>query len=294
MSALKQFQKEKIQQVELTLDSHLPAPHSEPARLHKAMRYSTLNGGKRIRAMLVYATGHLLDLPSYLLDSLACSIELIHAYSLIHDDLPCMDDDDLRRGKASCHRAFDEATAILAGDALLTLAFKVLSDADCSAEQKIIFIQLLSQASGSRGMVGGQAIDLANEGRNILISEIENTYSHKTGALICSCVTMVASLKFNAKDKQYQHLKNYAECIGLAFQVQDDILDETSSTQVLGKTQGKDQQAEKSTYPSLLGLDASKKLTNNLYDNAIANLSSFGERANYLRDLAQFTVSRLT
>jgi farnesyl diphosphate synthase len=293
MDAFKQFQQEKIPPLELALNAQLPPKHIEPRRLHEAMRYSTLDGGKRIRALLVYATGHLLTLPPSILDSIACSIELIHAYSLIHDDLPSMDDDHLRRGKASCHKAFDEATAILAGDALLTLAFNILAKADCSAEQKVNCIQLLSQASGSRGMVGGQAIDLANEGRTVSLADIENMHIHKTGALICACITLVASLKFKPTDKQYKHLKHYAECVGLAFQVQDDILDETSSTEALGKTQGKDKQAEKSTYPSLLGIKTSKQMTKDLYADAIANLSAFDERADYLRDIAQFTISRL-
>ena len=294
MTSFGQFQQIKVKQIEAALEQLLPANTVEPARLHDAMRYSTLNGGKRIRAMLVYATGHLLEIQPSLLDSIASSIELIHAYSLIHDDLPAMDDDDLRRGKPSCHKAFDEATAILAGDALLTLAFNVLAKAECTAEQKAHCILLLSQASGSRGMVGGQAIDLANEGKSISIAEIENMHLHKTGALICSCITLVASIKFQPSDAEFRHLKHYAECIGLAFQVQDDILDETSSTEALGKTQGKDKQAEKSTYPSVLGLSASKQLTTDLYDESIENLSHFNERANYLRDIAKFTISRLS
>ncbi|MEW4982928.1 MAG: farnesyl diphosphate synthase [Cycloclasticus sp.] len=294
MTSFGQFQQIKVKQIEAALEQLLPANTVEPARLHDAMRYSTLNGGKRIRAMLVYATGHLLEIQPSLLDSIASSIELIHAYSLIHDDLPAMDDDDLRRGKPSCHKAFDEATAILAGDALLTLAFNVLAKAECTAEQKAHCILLLSQASGSRGMVGGQAIDLANEGKSISIAEIENMHLHKTGALICSCITLVASIKFQPSDAEFRHLKHYAECIGLAFQVQDDILDETSSTEALGKTQGKDKQAEKSTYPSVLGLSASKQLTTDLYDESIENLSHFSERADYLRDIAKFTISRLS
>lgn len=294
MTAFKAFQDTKIQQIEAALAHHLPASHIEPRQLHKAMRYSTLNGGKRIRAMLVYATGYLLELQQPALDSIASSIELIHAYSLIHDDLPSMDDDDLRRGKPSCHKAFDEATAILAGDGLLTLAFNVLTKAECTDEQKINCIQLLSQASGSRGMVGGQAMDLANEGKSISIGEIENMHLHKTGALICSCITLVASLKFQITDSQYRHLKHYAECIGLAFQVRDDILDETSSTVALGKTQGKDKQSEKSTYLSILGLGASKQLTEDLYSEAILSLSHFDQRADYLRDIAQFTISRIS
>lgn len=294
MTLFKQFQDSTIEQVETALKHHLPANNIEPKRLHEAMHYSTLNGGKRVRAMLVYATGYLLDVPQTTLDNIACAIELIHAYSLIHDDLPSMDDDDLRRGKPSCHKAFDEATAILAGDALLTLAFNVLAKTDCAAEQRISCIKLLSQASGSRGMVGGQAIDLANEGKSISIAEIENMHLHKTGALICSCITLVACLKFNQTDNQYRQLKHYAECIGLAFQVQDDILDETSSTEALGKTQGKDKQAEKSTYPSILGLRASKQLTEGLYNEAISNLLPFDQRADYLRNIAQFTISRIS
>ena len=294
MSLFKQFQDSSTQQIEAALTRHLPACHIEPKRLHEAMHYSTLNGGKRVRAMLVYATGYLLGVPTSALDDIASSIELIHAYSLIHDDLPSMDDDDLRRGKPSCHKAFDEATAILAGDALLTLAFNVLAKADCSAEQRINCIQLLTQASGSRGMVGGQAIDLANEGKVISIAEIENMHLHKTGALICSCITLVACLKFEPNDSQYHHLKHYAECIGLAFQIQDDILDETSSTAALGKTQGKDQQANKSTYPSILGLKTSKQLANDLYDEAILSLSHFDQRCEHLRSIAQFTISRIS
>jgi len=294
MPSFKHFQNTSARQIEAALTHHLPACHIEPKRLHEAMHYSTLNGGKRVRAMLVYATGYLLDLPKTTLDDIASSIELIHAYSLIHDDLPSMDDDDLRRGKPSCHKAFDEATAILAGDALLTLAFNVLTKTDCSAEQRVNCIQLLSQASGSRGMVGGQAIDLANEGQSISIAEIENMHLHKTGALICSCITLVACLKFNPSDSQYRHLKHYAECIGLAFQIQDDILDETSSTAALGKTQGKDQQAKKSTYPSILGLRASKQLANDLYQEAILSLSHFDQRSDHLRSIAQFTISRIS
>lgn len=293
VSSFSEFQYLKVQQIETTLNKLLPPASLEPTRLHSAMRYATLNGGKRIRAMLVYATGHLLALPSVLLDQLACSIELIHAYSLIHDDLPSMDDDDLRRGKPSCHKAYDEATAILAGDALLTLAFDILANADCTAEQKITCIQLLSVASGSRGMVGGQAIDLANGRKFVSIAEIEKMHLYKTGALISSCITLVASLKYQVSDKEYQKLAHYAQSIGLAFQVQDDILDETSSTETLGKTQGKDQQANKSTYPSLLGLEASKKLTLRLHDDAISSLSEFDSNADYLRHIAEFTVSRL-
>lgn len=294
MTSFKEFQRAKLIQIERALETHLPTDNIEPKRLHQAMRYSTLNGGKRIRAMLVYATGHLFNLPPSLLDSIACSIELIHAYSLIHDDLPAMDDDDLRRGKPSCHKAYDEATAILTGDALLTLAFNILAKADCTAEQKVNCIQLLSQAAGSRGMVGGQALDLANEGKSVSIAEIENMHLHKTGALICTCVTLVAGLQYPTTDEHYKQLKHYAGCIGLAFQVQDDILDETSTTEALGKTQGKDKLALKSTYPALLGLKASKQLVESLYFDATSSLSHLDERAVYLRDIVKFVISRQT
>ncbi|MDX2426280.1 MAG: polyprenyl synthetase family protein [Cycloclasticus sp.] len=294
MTSFKEFQRVKLIQIEHALETHLPTDNIEPKRLHQAMRYSTLNGGKRIRAMLVYATGHLFNLSPSLLDSIACSIELIHAYSLIHDDLPAMDDDDLRRGKPSCHKAYDEATAILTGDALLTLAFNILAKADCTAEQKVNCIQLLSQAAGSRGMVGGQALDLANEGKSVSIAEIENMHLHKTGALICTCVTLVAGLQYPTTDEHYKQLKHYAGCIGLAFQVQDDILDETSTTEALGKTQGKDKLALKSTYPALLGLKASKQLVESLYFDATSSLSHLDERAVYLRDIVKFVISRQT
>jgi len=292
MTSFKQFQLAKVNQIDHALDQRIPASSIEPQLLHQAMRYSSLNGGKRIRAMLVYATGYLLDTPTPLLDDIACSIELIHAYSLIHDDLPAMDNDDLRRGKPSCHKAFDEATAILAGDALLTLAFNVLANADCSDELKVDLIKELSTAAGSNGMVGGQAFDLASEGTNASLADVENMHIHKTGKLICACITLVASSRFSTVDKQYLALKGYAESIGLAFQVQDDILDETASTEALGKTQGKDKQAEKSTYPALLGLKSSQQLVKDLYTNALQNLTKFDQRADYLRDIAHLTISR--
>ena len=294
MPSFKAFKQQKILQIEEALDKRLPTKNIEPSRLHQAMRYSTLNGGKRIRAMLVYATGHLLEQPNQVLNDIACAIELIHAYSLIHDDLPSMDNDDLRRGKPSCHMQFDEATAILAGDALLTLSFEVLSGSACTAVQKVNLIQLLAHASGSSGMVGGQAIDLANEGKIISSAELQHMHHHKTGALIASCITLVASLTFKYTSVEYQNLKKYAELVGLAFQVQDDILDQTSTTGTLGKTQGKDSESNKSTYLSMLGLPSSKKLTQRLYADAISSLSCFGNQADYLRDIAKFTVSRLT
>lgn len=292
MTLFSGFQADKVRQIEAALSSHLPASNIEPKRLHQAMRYSTLSGGKRIRAMLVYATAQLLQKDSAIVDSLACSVELIHAYSLIHDDLPAMDDDDLRRGKPSCHKQFDEASAILAGDALQALAFKVIIDCEHPAEAKIKALSELAHASSSRGMVGGQAIDLSFIKQQISLAELENMHIHKTGALICASVTMCASLSLNKEDTDYKALKHFAECIGLAFQVQDDILDESASTEVLGKTIGKDKQAGKPTYASLLGLKGAKQFAAELYDDAIASLSKFDQNADYLREIAKFTISR--
>jgi len=294
MPTFAEFQQNNILRVENSLKQLIAPPTVAPYRLHQAMRYSTLNGGKRIRALLVYATGYLLGEKISLLDHIASSIELIHAYSLIHDDLPAMDDDDLRRGKPSCHRAFGEANAILAGDALQTLAFEVLADTDTSPTNKVNCLKLLSQASGSRGMAGGQAIDLANTGKKLSIAELENMHIHKTGALIRACITLVACLKYQPQDDAYKKLKQYGDYIGLAFQVQDDILDETSSTEVLGKTQGKDIQADKATYPALLGLKASKELAQELHDSAINCLTGFDHKAAYLRNIADFTISRIS
>ena len=279
MLSFTEFQQQKTLQFERVLEKHLPSLDIAPQRLHEAMRYSSLNGGKRVRALLTYATAHLLEQDNDMIDSIASSIECIHAYSLIHDDLPAMDDDDLRRGKPSCHKKFDKATAILAGDALQTQAFKILSDCDYSADDTLSAINDLAISSSSRGMVGGQAIDLAFIGRKISLPELENMHIHKTGALIRSSVTMCAGLTLDKQSLEYKHLKHYAECIGLAFQVQDDILDESATTATLGKTQGKDKEAGKPTYASLLGLRGAKKMANDLYENALLSLSSFDQRA---------------
>ena len=292
MLSFSDFHKTKAIQVEAALDRCLAPINIEPCYLHKAMRYSTLNGGKRIRALLCYATAYLIGIKSPVIDNLASSVELIHAYSLIHDDLPAMDDDDLRRGKPSCHKAFDEATAILAGDALQALAFKVIADCDYSATHKIHALSELAHASSSRGMVGGQAIDLSFIKQDISIAELENMHIHKTGALICASVTMCAGLAYNKDDIDYKSLKHFAECVGLAFQVQDDILDESASTELLGKTTGKDKLAGKPTYASLLGLKGAKQFANDLYDDAIKSLSHFDHRADYLREIAKFTITR--
>lgn len=292
MQTFSEFRQLKVAHIEHVLGTHLTAANIEPKQLHKAMRYSTLNGGKRVRALLTYATAHLLELEGDMIDSIASSIECIHAYSLIHDDLPAMDDDNLRRGKPSCHKKFDEATAILAGDALQALAFKIVSDCDYSAKAKIRVIADLATSSSSRGMVGGQAIDLSFIGQQVSLPELENMHIHKTGALIRSSVTMCAGLTLNTSSTEYKNLKYYAECIGLAFQVQDDILDESATTESLGKTQGKDKEAGKPTYASLLGLAGAKQFASDLYENAMSCVSHFDQRADYLREIAQFTVSR--
>lgn len=281
--------------VETALDKWLPPAEIKPQRLHEAMRYATLSDGKRVRPVLVYAAGTALNTELKKLDGAACAVELIHAYSLIHDDLPAMDDDDLRRGRPTCHKAFDDATAILAGDALQPLAFKILvEDPEMSApaDCRIAMIRELANASGSRGMVGGQAIDIEATGKQIDLAQLENMHIHKTGALIRASIKLGALCSQEADSDKLKRLDRYAKCIGLAFQVRDDILDIEGDTAVIGKTQGKDQADDKSTYPSLLGLDAAKDMTENLLEESLDNLSNFGEGANHLRDLATYIVKR--
>ena len=279
--------------IETLLEHVLPSTEVLPMRLHEAMRYSVLNGGKRMRPLLVYATGDALGVPTELLDIPAAAIELLHVYSLIHDDLPAMDDDVLRRGKPTCHCAYDEATAILAGDALQTLAFQLLTQADerISAPQRLRMIQQLSIAAGSRGMVGGQAIDLAAVGKELTELELEQMHIHKTGALIRSSVLLAAYTAPVLDEKQLLQLDHYAKCLGLAFQVQDDILDIESDTQTLGKTRGADAAAGKPTYPSIIGMSAAKRKLDELYLEAVAALE--GLKAPLLLEIAEFTVKRV-
>jgi geranylgeranyl pyrophosphate synthase len=280
---------------EAALDARLPPTAKLPERLHQAMRYSTLGGGKRLRPLLTYATGHALGLPPDILDGPACAVEFIHVYSLIHDDLPAMDDDDLRRGKPTCHKAFDEAMAILAGDGLQTLAFHVLaSDTSIKvpAENRIRMIEALATASGSCGMVGGQAIDLDSVGKALDLPGLEAMHIRKTGALIRASVRLAALAKPELNKQDGDKLDRYAKCIGLAFQIQDDILDEESDTQTLGKTQGKDRDNNKPTYPSLLGLAGAKEKAADLHEQALESLSGFGGEADYLREISSFIVQR--
>lgn len=259
------------------------------------MRYATLNGGKRVRACLVYATGQALGAEFDALDTPACAVELIHAYSLVHDDLPSMDNDDLRRGKPTCHKAYDEATALLVGDALQTLAFEsmVLSKTlRVSPETRLHMIQILAAASGSLGMAGGQAIDLASVGRKLNLGELENMHRLKTGALIRASVALGAMTALDADPTTLQNLDDYARHMGLAFQIADDILDEESDTQTLGKPQGSDRDRHKPTYPAILGLDQARALAREEHAAALASLRSLGDNGRLLSEIADFIIHR--
>jgi len=254
-----------------------------------------LDGGKRMRPMLTYCTGKALGIAPESLDGPACAVEFIHVYSLIHDDLPAMDDDELRRGKATCHVAFDEATAILAGDALQALAFEILAhdpSITATAQDRLKMIVALAKASGSQGMVGGQAIDLQSVGMSLNLPELENMHIHKTGALIRASVKLATLAKADIDPTMATKLDHYAKCIGLSFQVKDDILDEESDTATLGKTQGKDKDNDKPTYPALLGLAGAKQKAQELHEKALDNLSVFGKEADLLRDLSLYIIQR--
>lgn len=279
--------------VETALDQILPPVSVQPSRLHEAMRYTVLAGGKRIRPLLAYAAGEALGLEAALLDRPACAVEMIHAYSLIHDDLPAMDDDDLRRGRPTCHRAFDEATAILAGDALQTLAFQALAEAPgLSAESRIGMVAALARASGARGMVGGQAMDLEAEGSPLDLVQLENIHIHKTGALIRVSVQMGVLAHGGLDADKAERLDHYAKCLGLAFQIQDDVLDVEGDTAQIGKTAGRDQALNKATYPALVGLAEAKAMANQLITEAIESVSIFGERAQPLVWIANALLGR--
>ncbi len=294
-NALKEYLATSQERVEKALEHRLPVNTVLPKRLHDAMRYSTLDGGKRMRPMLTYSAGMALGIAPEDLDGPACAVEMIHVYSLIHDDLPAMDDDDLRRGKATSHVAYDEATAILAGDALQALAFQTLaqdSSMNASAESRIQMITALAKASGSQGMVGGQAIDLESVGKKLTLPELENMHIHKTGALIRVSVQLASLSQPDLDPVIAAKLDHYAKCIGLSFQVKDDILDEESDTATLGKTQGKDQDNDKPTYPALLGLGGAKQKAQDLHEQAVESLAGFGAEADLLRDLSLYIIQR--
>ncbi|MEP9320700.1 (2E,6E)-farnesyl diphosphate synthase [Pseudomonas sp. LABIM340] len=281
--------------VDAALEKLFVAPREELTRIYAAMRYSVVNGGKRVRPLLAYAACEALGGDAERADGAACAVELIHAYSLVHDDLPAMDDDDLRRGQPTTHIAFDEACAILAGDGLQALAFEVIGNARLNpqdAQTRLDMLLALTRAAGSAGMVGGQAIDLESVGRKIDQAALETMHRHKTGALIEASVQLGALASGRADATSLEALRRYAEAVGLAFQVQDDILDVESDTATLGKTQGKDQAHDKPTYPALLGLDAAKAYALALRDQALAALEGFGDNAEPLRALARYIVER--
>ncbi len=294
---LQQLLRAHAVRAEAALQSRLPSADELPANLHAAMRYAALDGGKRIRPVLVYTTGEVLGVPLEQLDGPACAVELIHAYSLVHDDLPAMDDDDLRRGKPTCHRAFDEATAILAGDALQTLAFQLLADDPAMVADpalRLAMVRELAAASGSRGMAGGQAIDMTATGSRLTLPQLEQMHSLKTGALIRAAVRLGALSRPGLDPTLFAALDGYAAAIGLAFQIRDDILDVESSTEQLGKRQGADQALAKSTYVALLGLDGAKAKAREVHAAARAALAPLGQGAAPLAAIADFIVERVS
>ena len=279
--------------MEQTLDRLLPAAHSIPNRLHEAMRYATLGGGKRVRPLLAFAAGQLTAASAERIEVAASAVELIHAYSLVHDDLPCMDNDVLRRGRPTCHVEYDEATALLVGDSLQTLAFELLSGENLGAPaRQLEMVRTLAHASGSWGMAGGQAIDLGAVGRTLEQAELELMHALKTGALIRAAVLLGAQCGDTFPAEERDALDRFAKRAGLLFQVVDDILDCTASTATLGKTAGKDAEAEKPTYVSLLGLERARDFAAELHDQTLDALAGFGERAQRLRELTDFISHR--
>ena len=278
--------------MEVVLDRHLPPPSNSPSKLHQAMRYAVLDGGKRVRPLLVFAAGAVFDAPTDALERAAAAVEMIHAYSLVHDDLPCMDDDDLRRGKPTVHRQYDEATALLVGDALQSQAFLVLSEGALGSDRKVAMLSQLAQAAGSCGMCGGQAIDLDAVGIALSLPELEQMHRMKTGALLHASVLLGALAGKSLHSSEQSALDAYADAIGLAFQVVDDILDATADSATLGKTAGKDAAQNKPTYVSILGLQPSLALAEKLRQDAHHALQPFGEAAVRLRELADLIVQR--
>jgi farnesyl diphosphate synthase len=280
--------------VEAALERLLAPGEIVPQRLHQAMRYAVLGGGKRVRPLLAFAAGEVTDADPARLDIVACAVECIHSYSLVHDDLPCMDDDVLRRGKPTAHVEYDEATALLVGDSLQSLAYQLLAEhrlADDAGAQ-LEMVRTLAAACGSRGMAGGQAIDLASVGRSLSLPELEHMHVHKTGALIRASVVLGARCGTPLAAEQLRSLERYAKCVGLAFQVVDDVLDEEGSTATLGKTAGKDAANNKPTYVSVLGSARAKSLAEELRLEAVSALRELGPAARRLAELADFVVLR--
>jgi farnesyl diphosphate synthase len=280
--------------IEGCLDQALPPANLAPERLHTAMRYAVLNGGKRLRPLLVYAAGECLYVETGKLDAPATAIELIHAFSLVHDDLPAMDDDDLRRGQPTVHRKFDEATAILAADALQPLAFQIIAASSALSEKEVTeLVPLVARACGSLGMTGGQAIDLASEGQALSAADLATMHSLKTGALIRAAVLSACHLAEALSRDEWAAMDRFASSIGLAFQIRDDILDVSGKTDVIGKPAGSDQKLGKATWPALFGVEESKRRCNELLDAAVGELSIFGNRADLLGSLANYVVERV-
>lgn len=281
--------------VDAALLTHLPTPETSGTQLPVVMRYAVTNGGKRVRPVLTYATGKALGLSLDRVDVAACALEMMHAYSLVHDDLPAMDDDDLRRGKPTCHKAFDEALAILAGDALQALAFTILAlnrDPLVSDTAKLRMVEILGEASGAKGMAAGQAIDLESVGRTLTLNELENMHNHKTGALIKASVLLPAALSESSDPELMPRLEGYAGAVGLCFQIVDDILDVVSDTETLGKKQGADIALNKPTYPALLGLDGAREHAERMHQTALSHLDGLGPDFDELRTLSAYIMQR--
>ena len=279
---------------EEVLRNLLPSAEVAPQRLHAAMRYSVLYGGKRVRPLLAFAVGELVGADINRLNTAAAAVELIHAYSLVHDDMPCMDNDILRRGKPTCHVQFDEATALLVGDALQSLAFQLLAEHPLNDDpaRQLQMVKLLASASGSRGMAGGQAIDLDSVAKQLSLPELEFMHIHKTGALIRAAVLLGAQCGTAMDESLLNKLDRFSKCLGLAFQVVDDVLDSEADTATLGKTAGKDANNEKPTYVTLLGVQAARQMAAELHTEALEMLVEFGDKACRLRELADFIVLR--
>jgi geranylgeranyl pyrophosphate synthase len=281
--------------VEAQLETRLPAVDLTPHRLHEALRYSVLGGGKRVRPVLVYATARALGLEEASVDGAACAVEFIHAYSLVHDDLPAMDDDDLRRGKPTCHKAFDEATAILVGDSLQVLAFQVIANGvglPNDAKARLRLVELLAIGSGTSGMAGGQALDLAANGQQLSIQAVEEMHNRKTGALIHASVMMAAACTPGISATVIAALDSYARDLGLAFQIQDDLLDVEGDARVLGKATGADSRRGKPTYPAVLGIDGARDRMHELHARALRSLSILGTNAAPLVSVSDWLVLR--
>jgi len=292
---IKDYLEQKRDDVDQFLDSVMPSCTTAPTTLHESMRYSLMAGGKRVRPILVIAAAEAVGQPAPGLMPIACSLELIHTYSLIHDDLPAMDNDDFRRGKPTNHKVYGDAMAILAGDALLTMAFDLCSRPDlmkgCDPARQVRLIRELAYGSGNMGMVGGQVIDIQAENKDIDLLTLQNIHKHKTGMLIRAAVRMGA-IAAGAQDRQLDDLTSYAEDVGLAFQIADDVLNVTGTREELGKNPNTDAERGKKTYPTFYGTEGARKLADDCVDRAIARLSSFGPKADPLRELARYITSR--